>query len=80
MIGVEDKPSLIDRSSLDQPNKKFSQSAAQMITLVRNLPMLIADKIPENDTNWYSMLILRYVKLPLVPYTPMTLYHTFKFL
>lgn len=43
---MEDKPTLI------------SQSAAQMITLVRNLSMLIADKIPEDNTNWYSMLVL----------------------
>ena len=57
-FGAEDKPSLINQSSLDQPNKKFSQSAAQVITLVRNLPMLIADKIPEGNTNWYSMLLL----------------------
>ena len=54
---MQDKPLFI-QSSLDQPNKKFSQSAAQMITLMRNLPMLIADKIPEDDTNWYSVLLL----------------------
>ena len=57
-FGSEDKPSMIDPSSLDLPNKKFSQSAAQTITLVRNLPMLIADKIPEGDKNWYSVLLL----------------------
>ena len=76
-FGVEDKP-LIDRSSLDQPNKKFSQSAAQMITLVRNLPMLIADKIPENDTNWYSMLIL--IKICQIALSPIHSYDTVPYL
>lgn len=37
-FGADDKPSLIGKSV------KFPQSAAQMITLVRNLPMLIANK------------------------------------
>ena len=57
-FGNEDKPSIIDPSSIDQLNRKFSQSAAQMITLVKNLSLLIGDKIPENDKNWYSVLLL----------------------
>ena len=57
-FGTEDKPSLIHPSSLDHPNRKFSQSAAQTITLVRNLPVLIGDKIPENDKGWHSVLVL----------------------
>lgn len=57
-FGTDDRPSLIDRASLDLSNKKFAQSAAQTITLVRNLPLLIADKIPEGDINWYSVLVL----------------------
>lgn len=52
----EDKPSLFDPSSIEHLNNKFSQSAAQCITLIRNLPMLIGDKVPENDKNWYSLL------------------------
>ena len=48
-FGAEDKPSHIDASSLDHPDRKFSQSAAQTITLVRNLPLLIGDKIPEDN-------------------------------
>ena len=77
-FGVEDKPSLIDRLSLDHPNKKFSQSAAQMITLVRNLPMLIADKIPEGDTNWYSMLTL--IKICQVALSPLHSFDTVPYL
>ena len=57
-FGTEDKPSLIDASSLDHADWKFSQSAPQTITLVRNLPLLIGDKIPENNKQWHSVLIL----------------------
>ena len=77
-FGTEDKPSLIDRSSLDQPNRKFSQSAVQMITLVRNLPMLIADKIPEDDTNWYSMLVL--IKICQIALSPVIAFDTVPYL
>lgn len=59
-FAYEDKPSVIDPNSVgnDHLNKKFSQSAAQTITLIKNLPFLIADKIPQDDKNWHSMLLL----------------------
>ena len=57
-FGTEDKPSLVDASSLDHADRTFSLSAAQTITLVRYLPLLIGDKIPEDNKHWHSILIL----------------------
>ena len=57
-FGSSDKPSLIDPGSLDLLDKKFRQSAAQTISSIRNLPLIIADKIPEDDPNWASFLLL----------------------
>ena len=57
-FGSDDKPSTIDAGSLDSVDKKFRQSAAQTISLVRNLPLLIADKLPLDDPNWASFLLL----------------------
>lgn len=37
---------------------KIRQSASQMMALCRYLPILIGDKIPEDDENWKSYLIL----------------------
>ena len=55
-FGPEDKPSTF---SLDDRHQiHIRQSAAQMISIVRNLPLLIADKIPESDDRWYSILLL----------------------
>ena len=55
-FGAEDKPSTF---SLDDRNQvHIRQSAAQMISLVRNLPLLIADKIPHSDEKWSSILLL----------------------
>ena len=42
----------------DKPSTFSLQSAAQMFSIVRNLPLLIADKIPESDDKWYSILLL----------------------
>ena len=57
-FGSDDKPSLIDPTSLELLEKKFRQSASQSIAIARNLPLLIANKIPENDENWCSILVL----------------------
>ena len=57
-FGTADKPAVIDATSLDLPEKKFRQSAGQIITLVRNIPLLIADKIPDGDETWTSFLLL----------------------
>ena len=77
-FGTEDKPSLIDPSSLDHPNRKFSQSAAQTITLVRNLPILIGDKIPEDDKGWHSVLVL--IKICQIALSPVHSHDTVPYL
>lgn len=38
---------------------KISQSAAQMWCLVRFLPLLVGNKIPQNDRKWECILLLR---------------------
>ena len=46
----QDKPSLF---KLDESNLvRIRQSAAQMISLMRNFPLIITDKIPPGDDNW----------------------------
>ena len=59
----QDKPALID---LRNPDSKIRQSASQMITLVRELPFLIGDKIPD-DKNWHSLILLKICKIVLLP-------------
>ena len=55
-FGSDDKPSAF---SLDDKNQvHIRQSAAQMISIVRNLPQLIADKIFPTDDKWHSILLL----------------------
>lgn len=77
-FGMEDKPSLIDASSLDHADRKFSQSAAQTITLVRNLPLLIGDKIPEDNKQWHSVLIL--IKICQIALSPVHSHDTVPYL
>ena len=61
---VENKPTLIDLKSSDA---KIRQSASQMITLITELPLLLGDRIPEDD-NWNSFLILlKICKIALSP-------------
>lgn len=62
---VENKPTLIDLKSSDA---KIRQSASQMITLITELPLLLGDRIPEDDENWNSFLILlKICKIALSP-------------
>ena len=55
-FGQEDKPSPFKLD--DKSQVRIRQSAAQMISIVRNLPLLIADQIPDTDDNWHSILVL----------------------
>lgn len=54
---VYDEPSLID-SRICRSANKIRQSASQMMTLSRNFPLLIGDKVPEGDSKWNSFLLL----------------------
>ena len=40
-------------------DKKIRASASQMLLLVRTIPFLIADKIPENGEHWTCFLVLK---------------------
>ena len=57
-FGEEDRP-FLDPAITKAPNERsIRQSAAQTITLVKYLPLLLGDTIPEDDLYWYSFLLL----------------------
>lgn len=73
-FGEEDRP-FLDPAITKVPNERsIRQSAAETIVLVKYLPLLLGDTIPEDDQNWYSFLLLiKICKIALSPiYTPDT--------
>ncbi len=54
---VHDKPPLLD-TKLCRSLVKIRQSASQMMSLSLNFPLLIGDKVPVDDKNWTSFLLL----------------------
>ena len=54
---VFDKPSLID-PNISKSHSKIRQSAAQMMALAHNFPLLVGDKVPGEDEHWLSFLLL----------------------
>lgn len=63
---VHDKPTPIDPNVCRQ--LKIRQSASQMMSLIRNFPLLIGDKVPEGDLHWLSLLLL--IKICSISLTP----------
>ena len=53
-----DKPVPILSRNL-QPDNSLRSSASQMLTLVRILPFLIGDKIPEESEHWFCFILLK---------------------
>ena len=74
---VHDKPSLID-ANLCRSVTKIRQSASQMITLCRYIPLLIGDKVPESDENWISFLLL--LKICCISLAPICTHDTVPYL
>ena len=77
-FGEEDRPSFLDPAITKVPNERsIRQSAAETIVLVKYLPLLLGDTIPEDDQNWYPFLLLiKICKIALSPiYTPDTVPH-----
>ena len=54
-----DKPTPIISTVLYADDKKLKSSASQMLLLLRILPFLIGDRIPENDECWKCFILLR---------------------
>ena len=54
-----DQPVPILNDVLHDANKSLRSSASQMLTLLRILPFLIADKIPEGEEHWNCFLMSR---------------------
>lgn len=51
-------PALIDSRIINSPSMKIRQLASQMMSLSEEYPMLVADMVPQDDSNWYSFLVL----------------------
>lgn len=71
------KPSLLD-VKLCKSMGKIRQSASQMMMLSRNFPLLIGDKIPEDDKNWGSFLLL--LKICSIALSPICTHDTIAYL
>ncbi|XP_033122724.1 uncharacterized protein LOC117121598, partial [Anneissia japonica] len=56
-IDSKNKPSIVSASKLQNPDGCTQQTAVQMWCLVRNLPLLIGDKVPQ-DNDYYELLLL----------------------
>ena len=52
------KPACIDEKVLKSKDGKLHQSTSQTWLLSRMLPLLIGDKVPSQDENWYCYTIL----------------------
>ena len=68
----------IDVRIATNPSGKIRQSASQMISLCRELPMLVADMIPQDDIHWYSFLVL--LKICSIAISPVCSHDTIAYL
>ena len=71
----DSKPSLIDPHN---PQHKLRQSASQMITLLREFPLLIGDRVPVDDEAWQSFLLL--LKICNIALSPVVSHDTIPYL
>lgn len=49
---IRSKPTPINRDKLFNFEGSYGQSSSQMWSLIRNLPLLISDKIPHDNEFW----------------------------
>ncbi|XP_071831544.1 uncharacterized protein [Apostichopus japonicus] len=54
----KNKPSPISRNKVQNPDRPSGQTASQMWCLIRYLPLMIGDKVPEGNTHLELILIL----------------------
>lgn len=65
---IKNKPSPITRDQLNNPNGPTGQNASQMWCLMRFLPLLIGDKIDDDNIYWkFYLLILDILDIVLAP-------------
>lgn len=55
---ARNRPSLIQVTSLRNPYGPSGQTAAQMMCLIFNIPLIIGDKVPEYNDYWELLLLL----------------------
>ena len=70
---VDDKPSRLDKDASNN-SIKIRQSASQMMSLSSNFPLLVGDKVPEEDKHWLSFLL--FLKICKIAISPVCTYDT----
>lgn len=55
---AKNKPSVISANKLQNPDGPTHQTASQMWCLIRHLPLLIGDKVPEDNEHYELLLLL----------------------
>ncbi|KAJ8029948.1 hypothetical protein HOLleu_29486 [Holothuria leucospilota] len=52
------KPCILSMSSLNHPDGAPGQNSAQMWCLIRHIPLMMGDLVPEDDEHWELLLLL----------------------
>ena len=77
---TRDKPQIIDRQHL-LPGHTFAQSAQSMYVLMKNLPFMLYDKLPETCMYWGNFLeLLKITLLVLSPVSSLTTVHNLRYM
>ena len=58
IVDSKNKPSVISASKLQNPDGPTHQTAAQMWCLIRHIPLLIRDRVPEDNKHCDLLLLL----------------------
>ena len=58
IVDSKNKPSVISASKLQNPDIPTHQTAAQMWCLIRHIPLLIGDRVPEDNEHFHLLLLL----------------------
>lgn len=60
-LALNSKPTEMSQSVLKSKDSVIKQSASEMWCLVQHLPLLIGDKVPEDDSHWQLLISLLHV-------------------
>jgi len=59
--GYLDKNNRPTRVNLNQAGNSIGLNASQTLCLIRNIPLIFADVVPEGDKHWHLMLLLLHI-------------------
>ena len=74
----DNAPTQIDDRILNQSDRKLRQSASQMMTLARELPLIIGDLVKDGDKHWEAFLML--LRICQIIVSPFINYDTIEYL